>query len=203
MARRLWRVTIGLPVEVDRLADAMRAHVRDVVARAPAAASRDAVALFADAWDATTTGAALTRPQRRAGSPRDVLSWTALAPTAQRVIAALALLPGLAWMADDLAALVAPQDALSPEILVAGGWLVAEPSAPGPSGAIGVTAYVCTPAARRVASVQPAVPSLALESLPRVWRDLIVPRLQRECATSQQPYTTIGPVFDACGGRRW
>jgi len=200
VARRLWRVTIGLPVEVDRLADAMRAHVRDVVARAPAAASRDAVALFADAWDATTTGAALTRPQRRAGSPRDVLSWTALAPTAQRVIAALALLPGLAWMADDLAALVAPQDALSPEILVAGGWLVAEPSAPGPSGAIGVTAYVCMPAARRVASVQPAVPSLALESLPRVWRDLIVPRLQRECATSQQPYTTIGPVFDACGG---
>ncbi len=204
VARRLWRVTIGLPVEVDRLAGAMRAHVRDVVARDPAAASRDAVALFADAWDATTTGAALTRPRPRVGSapglPGDALSWSALAPTAQCVIAALALLPGLAWTADDLAALVAPQDALSPELLVAGGWLAAEPIIQGARGAAGATAYVCTPAARRVASVQPAVASLALESLPRVWRDLIVPRLQRECATSRQPYTTIGPVFEACGG---
>ena len=204
VARRLWRVTIGLPVEVDRLAGAMRAHVRDVVARDPAAASRDAVALFADAWDATTTGAALTRPRPRVGSapglPGDALSWSALAPTAQCVIAALALLPGLAWTADDLAALVAPQDALSPELLVAGGWLAAEPIIQGAGGAAGATAYVCTPAARRVASVQPAVASLALESLPRVWRDLIVPRLQRECATSRQPYTTIGPVFEACGG---
>ncbi len=197
VARRLWRVTIGLPVEVDRLAGAIRAHVRDVVARDPAAASRDAIALFADAWDATTTGAALTRPP---GLPRDALSWSALAPTAQRVIAALALLPGLAWTADDLAALAAPQDALPPELLVAGGWLAAEPIIQGARGAAGATAYVCTPAARRVASVQPAVASLALESLPRVWRDLIVPRLQRECATSRQPYTTIGPVFEACGG---
>ncbi len=198
VARRLWRVTIGLPVEVDRLAGAMRAHVRDVVARDPAAASRDAVALFADAWDATTTGAALTRPP---GLPGDALSWPALTPAAQRVMAALALLPGLAWTADDLAALVAPQDALPPELLVAGGWLAAEPIIrEGARGAAGATAYVCTPAARRVASVQPAVASLALESLPRVWRDLIVPRLQRECATSRQPYTTIGSVFDACGG---
>ncbi len=76
VARRLWRVTIGLPVEVDRLAGAMRAHVRDVVARDPAAASRDAVALFADAWDATTTGAALTRPP---GLPGDaLLSWVGM-----------------------------------------------------------------------------------------------------------------------------